>query len=319
MTTIARIEPSHQIGIVAFDGLIAFDLTSAFEIFSMTRLTDGTRPYRVKVCSSKRTVRAAGFSIRTRWGLNALLKCDTIVIPGVIDIGRKVDATLVRTLQRAAHKRIRIVSICTGAFVLAEAGLLDHKSATTHWLAAQELQRAFPLVTVDANVLYVDEGAICTSAGAAAGLDLCLHLVRRDCGASVAAAAARCAVMPLTREGGQAQFIRENSHTVPELVPLLTWLESNLKVPLTLKAIAKRASMSTRTLSRRFQGLVGMTPMKWLVHARIRKAQQVLETSTDSVESVCFEVGFGSVASFRSCFRSIVGTSPQSYRRNFRN
>jgi transcriptional regulator GlxA family with amidase domain len=192
--------------------------------------------------------------------------------------------------------------------------------ATTHWLAAAELARRNPSIDVDPDVLYVDNGQILTSAGAAAGLDLCLHMVRRDYGATVAADAARISVMPLERDGGQAQFI---VHAPPaadgeSLDPLLRWLEKNLDKELALDEIARRAAMSTRSLSRRFREQTGTTPARWVLALRVRRAQHLLETSGQPVERIAEAVGLGSTATLRDRFRRIVGTSPQAYRRAFR-
>jgi transcriptional regulator GlxA family with amidase domain len=202
--------------------------------------------------------------------------------------------------------------------VLAAAGVLDGLRATTHWLAAPQLASRYPKVLVDANVLFVDNGQVLTSAGAAAGLDLCLHMVRRDCGAAAALNAARLAVMPLEREGGQAQFIVNEAPTSPEaLQPLLTWLAENLQQPLGLEDIAQQAATSTRTLSRRFLEQVGATPLQWVLAQRVRRAQQLLETSAMSIEQVATETGFRSAAAFRDRFSKVVGASPQAYRRTF--
>ena len=201
---------------------------------------------------------------------------------------------------------------------MAAAGLLDGLRATTHWLAASQLASRYPNVTVDPNVLFVDNGQILTSAGAAAGLDLCLHMVRCDHGAAVAAAAARLAVMPLEREGGQAQFILSEPPSAPDaLQPLLGWLLQHLDQPLQLEDIARQAAMSTRTLSRRFLEQTGTTPLQWLLAQRVRRAQELLETTALSIEQVATAAGFGSAAAFRDRFSKLVGASPQVYRRTF--
>lgn len=222
-------------------------------------------------------------------------------------------------LRAAAARGRRIASICSGAFVLAEAGLLDGLRATTHWLAAAELARRYPNVDVDANVLFVDNGRILTSAGAAAGLDLCLHMIQADYGAAVAVDAARSAVAPRVREGGQAQFIAPEWPAGGDgLHDLMDWLHANLRQPLTLDAIARKASTSVRTLTRRFQEQTGTSPGQWLQTARVRHAQQLLEMTELSIEHVATEAGFGSVTAFRERFSRIVGTSPQRYRQAFR-
>ncbi|WP_280510086.1 GlxA family transcriptional regulator, partial [Nocardia farcinica] len=216
----------------------------------------------------------------------------------------------------------RIASICTGTFPLAATGLLDGLRATTHWAAAEALARAHPAVTVDPDVLYVDnDGRVLTSAGAAAGLDLCLHLVRRDYGSAVAADAARLAVMPLEREGGQAQFIVAPLPPAPRgsaLEPLLIWLQDNLSRPLTLAEIAAHAGTSTRTLLRQFRDQTGTTPLRWLHRARIHRAQHLLETTDHTVERIAAQVGFGSPTTFRERFTRVTGVTPHAYRRSFR-
>jgi transcriptional regulator GlxA family with amidase domain len=248
-----------------------------------------------------------------------LAQAATVIVPGVNDLNRPVPVSVLRGIRRAAERGARVASICTGAFVLAAAGLLDGLRATTHWLAARDLARRHPSIDLDANVLYVDNGRVLTSAGAAAGFDLCLHMVRRDLGADVAASVARLAVMPLERAGGQAQFIEHvpPSEAVGAMTPLLGWMEQNLSRELPLPVIAARAAMSTRTLSRRFRAQVGTTPAAWLAHARVRCAQRLLETTDMDIEQVAVAAGFGSAAVMREHFGTVVGTSPTSYRRAF--
>lgn len=211
-----------------------------------------------------------------------------------------------------------MASICTGAFVLAKAGLLDGLRATTHWRAAGELARRYPQTEVDADVLYVDNSKVLTSAGAAAGMDLCLYLVRRDHGASVASHVARAAVMPLERSGGQAQFIEHKPPDANDAMgPLLLWMDSNLKQNLSLSIIAKQARMSTRTLSRHFVEQVGLSPAQWLARARVRRAQHLLETTRLSIEGIAGEAGFRSASVLREHFKDSVGVSPSVWRRSF--
>ena len=223
-------------------------------------------------------------------------------------------------LRRAAARGTRIASICAGAFVLAATGLLDGKRATTHWLATDLLAARHPAVDVNPDVLYVDNGQFLTSAGAAAGLDLCLHLIRRDHGAAVAADAARLSVMPLERDGGQAQFIVHEPPT-PDgvtLEPLLRWMHDNADRELTLDDIANHAGMSTRTLNRRFREQTGTTPLQWLHRVRVHRAQYLLETTAHPVDRIATQVGFGSPTAFRDRFKRVTGTSPHAYRRAFR-
>lgn len=309
----------HTVAILALDGVLAFDLSTPVEVFGRARLPDGRSPYRVRVCAPANEVDAGVFVVRASWGLNALAGADTIIVPGLADPAAPIPKGVLKELRTAAESGTRIASICVGAFTLAAAGLLDGLRATTHWAAATELSRRYPAIDVDADVLFVDNGQVLTSAGAAAGLDLCLHMVRRDHGFEVAADAARVAVMPLERDGGQAQYI---VHEQPgadgsSLEPLLRWMEENAHRRLTLDDIAIRATMSTRTLNRRFREQTGTTPLRWLHRSRIRRAQYLLETTGHSVERIAIQVGFGSPTTFRDRFKRLVGTSPQAYRRAF--
>jgi transcriptional regulator GlxA family with amidase domain len=309
----------HTVAVLALDGVLAFDLSTPIEVFGRVRLPDGRAPYRVRVCAPADEVDAGVFAVRAPWRLDALARADTIVVPGLADPAAPIPEGVLKELRAASESGTRIASICVGAFILAAAGLLDGLRATTHWAAATELSRRYSAVEVDADVLFVDNGQVLTSAGAAAGLDLCLHMIRQDHGAAVAADAARTAVMPLERDGGQAQYI---VHEQPgadglSLEPLLRWMEENAHRKLTLDEIAARATMSTRTLNRRFREQTGTTPLRWLHRARIRRAQYLLETTGHSVERIAIQVGFGSPTSFRDLFKRLVGTSPQAYRRAF--
>jgi transcriptional regulator GlxA family with amidase domain len=227
---------------------------------------------------------------------------------------------VLEALRAAARGGTRIASICVGAFTLAAAGLLDGLRATTHWAAAKELSNRYPDIDVDADVLFVDNGQVLTSAGGA-GLDLCLHIISQDHGSAVAPDAARVAVMPLERDGGQAQFIvyERPDADGSNLEPLLRWMEENAHRELTLEDIAARATMSTRTLNRRFREQTGTTPLRWLRRSRIRRAQYLLETTGHSIERIALQVGFGSPTSFRDRFKKLVGTNPSAYRRAFRS
>lgn len=310
----------HTIAVLALDDVVPFDLGVACDTFSHVRVANVAAPYRVRVCSERAAVRSGLFELRTAWRLGALDEADTIIVPGTLDPVAPLSARAMAALRDAAARGCRIASICSGAFVLAAAGLLDGLRATTHWLAAAELARRYPRVCVDANVLFVDNGRILTSAGASAGLDLCLHMIRADYGAAAAFDAARRAVVPLVREGGQAQYIeRDVPRGGPALHGLMQWLQQNLQQPLTLESIARQGAMSVRTLTRRFHAETGTSPLQWLQTARIRTAQQLLEATSLSIERVATEAGFGSVTTFRERFARVVGTSPQRYRRAFRN
>jgi transcriptional regulator GlxA family with amidase domain len=306
----------HTVAVLALDDVIAFDLATPVGTFGFALLPDGSPAYRVLVCGAP-TVRAEAFTMRPDWGLDVLAGADTIVLPGRTTMDAPVPAEVVDALHAAAARGARIASICVGAFVLAATGLLDGLRATTHWLGTARLAASYPRVEVDPNVLYVDNGQFLTSAGAAAGLDMCLHLVRRDFGSAVAAEAARRSVMPLEREGGQAQFIAHDQPPVPrgaELEPLLHWLSDHTATDLTLTDIATRAGMSTRTLNRRFREQTGTTPLQWLHRERVRKAQYLLENTRHPVDRIASEVGFGSPTAFRERFKRVVGVSPNAYR-----
>jgi transcriptional regulator GlxA family with amidase domain len=317
----ARFAPRHVVAVVAFDGVVLGDLATPCELFGRVPRAGRRTPYEVRICSLGREIETEHVKLRVPWRLASVRRADTVIVPGVDRLDRPIPRPVLREIRRAVDRGARVASICSGAFVLAATGALDGLRATTHWAAAAELARRHPNVDVDPDVLYVDNGKVLTSAGAAAGLDLCLHLVRRDLGAEAAAEVARAAVMPLERAGGQAQFI---AHLPPvaedtSIRSLLEWLERNLGKALSLRVIARRAAMSTRTLSRRFQEQVGATPAAWVALARVRRAQALLETTSLSIERVASEVGFASSTVLRGHFGRVVGTSPQSYRRAFRS
>ncbi|ALG13815.1 GlxA family transcriptional regulator [Kibdelosporangium phytohabitans] len=301
--------------ILAFDKVVPFDLATPIEVFSRSRT------YEVKVCGTA-TVDAGAFKLQPPWGLDGLAGADTVIVPGCSDVFAPVPDDVCTALRSAADAGARIASICTGAFILAAAGLLDGKRATTHWLAAQVLADRYPAVTVDPNVLYVDNGQVLTSAGAAAGLDLCLHLIRKDYGSAAAADAARLSVMPLEREGGQAQFIVHPQPVVPQgstMEPLLRWMIDNAGRDLSLEDIAGHARVSARTLNRRFREQLGTSPLQWLHNLRIRQAQALLEATSAPVELIGARVGFGSPTAFRERFKRVVGISPTAYRLAFQS
>ena len=308
----------HTVAVLAMHGVSPFDLSTPCEVFGRVRVPGLRDAYQLRVCGEARDIKAGAFDLRVQWGLEHLAGAQTIIVPGLANPTMPLADEVLDALRVAAADGARIASICSGAFVLAAAGLLDGLRATTHWLAAAELARRYPRIRVDPNVLFVDNGQILTSAGAAAGLDLCLHLVRRDYGAAVAADTARLSVMPLEREGGQAQFIvHESPASDTTLEPLLRWLDGQLHRPLTLEEIARQAAMSTRTLNRRFRDQIGTTPLQWLLASRVRRAQQLLETTALSVDQVSSASGFASVTTFRDRFSRLVGTNPQAYRRTF--
>jgi transcriptional regulator GlxA family with amidase domain len=315
----------HVVAVLALDRVIGLDLTIPCHVFDSTVLPDGTYPYEVRVCGSK-SVNAmvnthAEFTVRPPFRLGDARDADTIIVPGTWEPVSPAPRAVLDLLRHAHRRGARVASVCTGAFVLAAAGLLDGRRATTHWDDSGDLARCYPDVEVDPDVLFVDnDGAVLTSAGVAAGLDMCLHLVANDFGASVAAATARRVVVPMVRDGGQAQFIVHEIPTdaPPLLGPTLAWMEDNLAQPLTLDDIAHHATMSIRSLNRRFREHVGTTPLQWLLALRIERAKQLLETTDLPVERIADEVGFGSAVTLRHHFTRRVRVPPQRYRAAFR-
>lgn len=308
------------VAILALDGVVAFEFATAWDFLRSLSVLKIAEGYDVRACGTARLIDAGGIKLQVPHGISLLARAHTIIVPGIHDLQQSVPASVIRALRAAAARGARIASICTGAFVLAQAGLLDGKRATTHWQAASVLARRYPAIEVDPSVLYIDCGRILTSAGLAAGMDLCLYLVRCDFGAKVAAEVARISVMPLERAGGQSQLI---SHPAPapeggSLQPLLRWMEEHLHVSTTLRSLARRAGLSERTLSRRFRAQVGTTPLGWLRHARVRRAQHLLETTSHSMEAIAAAVGIGSASTLRQLFQRIVIASPRDYRRAFR-
>jgi len=310
--------PPHAVAVLVLPGVVPFDLALATEVFGRAEHAPGRPCYTVTVCGEEPVVDTRFFTLGVKHRLAALKRAQTIVVPGIDDPDVPISPTVRRALVAAAARGARIASICSGAFVLAQAGLLDGRRATTHWLAAPLLAQRHPDVEVDARVLFVDDGQVLTSAGAAAGLDLCLHIVRRDFGATVAARVARLSVVPLQRDGGQAQFI-EPMDIPPDrsLQPVVDWATRNLHRPLTMDDLARQACSSPRTLNRRFRAQFGVAPVQWLIRARVRRAQELLEGSRLSVEQIVEAVGLGSAANFRAQFSRITGVSPSEHRRHF--
>ena len=306
----------HIVAVIAYHGVLPFDLATPCEVLCRVVVPDLAEPYSVRVCGVARTVKAGALDIRAPYTLADVADAQTVMLPGIADPTMPIPQDVLAAVRDAAARGARIVSICTGAFVLAATGLLDGLRATTHWAAAGLLSARHPAIAVDANVLFVDNGQVLTSAGAAAGLDLCLHMVRRDYGPAAAAQAARLAVMPLERDGGQAQFIvHQPSASDTSLQPLLHWLTENLHRGLDLDEVARHAAMAPRTLSRRFREQVGTTLLQWILAARVRRAQLLLETTSLSVEQVAIQTGFGSATMLRERFAKVVGTTPTAYRR----
>lgn len=312
---------SPLVAAIAYDGLCTFEFGIAVEVFGLPRPELEVPWYRFCVCSVEgRPVRAVGgVTIATRAGLRGLTAADTIVVPGWRDIDERPPIALLNALRRAADRGTRVVSLCAGVFVLAAAGLLDGKRATSHWRDTARLAERFPTINVEPDVLYVDEGRVMTSAGSAAGLDLCLHIVRKDFGAVIANRVAKRLVIPPHRDGGQAQFVTEPIKPVasPTLAPLLAWAQAHLDRHLTVHELARHAGMSDRSFARHFRAETGTTPHQWLLHQRLIAAQGALETNTDSIDRIAENVGIGTAATLRQHFRRRLQTSPANYRKRF--
>ena len=308
----------HTVAVLALNGVISFELGIACEVFGRARTAENAPAYLVDVCSERPRVRSGAYDILVPNRLDGLARADTVIIAGVDDTTVPVSPKVLDAIGAAWANGGRIASICTGAFAFAETGLLNGRRATTHWVAAAEFSRRFPKVLLDPEVLFVDEGRIVTSAGAMAGVDMCLHLVSRDHGSAVAGRASRLAVAPMHRDGGQAQFIR---HDPPKsndsLTPTLHLALAHLDLPLSVDMLAARAAMTPRTFARRFAEQTGTTPHQWLLRARIQQAQELLETTTLKVDIVAASTGFGATVTFRTRFQRAVGVSPQTYRRRF--
>ena len=316
-----RARDPHRVVVVVYDGLCTFEFGIVVEMFGLAR-PEFDQWYSFSVCGlARRTVRATGgITVTPRGDLRELERADTIIIPGWPKPIAAPPRRLVQALLRAHERGARLVSICVGSFVLAATGLLNDRSATTHWRFADQMARDFPRVRLEPDVLYVDEGDLLTSAGSAAGIDLCLHIIRKDFGTEVANAVARRAVVSPHREGGQAQFIDMpvGEAANPWLSTLLHWVNARLDKRITIDQLADAAHVSPRTLTRRFASTTGTSPHQWITGLRVRRAKDLLETTTLSIEEVADASGFGSAALLRHHFHASVKVSPSSYRRLFR-
>jgi transcriptional regulator GlxA family with amidase domain len=306
----------HRVVALIVNEVVAFDLAIPAQVF-------GREPelYSWAVCApaAGAVPTETGFDVVVPYGLDALERADTVIVPGIGDRAWPLPAAALDALRAAADRGARVASICTGAFVLAAAGLLDGRRATTHWRYARLLAREFPRVSVDPDVLYVDDGEVLTSAGVGAGVDLCLHIVRRDFGAEAANAVARQMVVAAHRDGGQAQYIeRPLPAAGGGLAETRAWMEERLAEPLTVEELARHAGYSPRSFARRFRAETGTTPLQWLIGRRVAEAQRLLEGTDAGVEEVAARCGFGGPVALRQHFGRVVGTSPTAYRRTFR-
>ncbi|MFJ4780953.1 GlxA family transcriptional regulator [Streptomyces sp. NPDC088762] len=306
----------HRVAVIALPPVTTFDLSIPDVVFGATRV-GGQPAYEVTVCTVTPGVVEAmtGMAVVVSHGLDAIDRADTVMVTGT---GSRTDADprVLDALRAAASRGLRIASICTGAFVLAQAGLLDGRRATTFWTMSEEFRRLFPEVDVRPDVLFVEDDGVLTSAGLSAGIDLCLHMVRRDCGAAVANATARLVVAAPIRPGGQPQFIE--TPLPPErgtsLAPTRAWALARLDEPTTLADLAGHAGTSTRTLTRRFRAETGLSPLQWLLHQRLDRAREILETTTLPMDQVAARSGLGTADSLRAHLLRQTGLTPSAYR-----
>ena len=311
----------HRVVALCLDGLVAFDLAAPAQAFTLAGGRDGKPLYEFSTCSPRGgEVRSTtGFAVATQGGLRALARAETVVVPGYFAALEPPSGPVIEALRRAAGRGARVLSVCTGAFALAYAGLLDGRRATTHWAFAEQFEARFPAVEVDPAALYVDEGAVMTSAGLSAGIDLSLHVIRKDFGAAAGERVARHMVAAPHREGGQAQFVKLPSLSGADgsLEATRRWATERLDEPLDVAAMARHAGVSPRTFARRFRVETGTTPLQWLLSQRVIEARRLLEESEMPIDDVAWRAGFGTAASLRDHFRRATATTPTAYRRTF--
>lgn len=312
---------AHLVVAVIYDNLCTFEFGCVTEVFALQRPEIERKWYEFKVCSiERRTVQAhGGIAVRASYGPEVLDRADTIIIPGWRQVDERPPEILLRKLQQAHKRGARICSICSGVFVLGHAGLLDGKKVTTHWRYASLLRQTFPDLQVDQDVLYIDEGQIITSAGSAAGLDMLLHLVRKDYGAKVGNKVAQRLVIPPHRDGGQAQYIPRlvSEESDANMAKVLDWIQKHLREPLTVDFIAKKFALGKRTLERHFRAQTGMSPQQWIIRQRVGYAKELLEEKSYSLSQIAESAGFGSNESFRRHFKLVTKLSPSVYRKQF--
>jgi AraC family transcriptional regulator, transcriptional activator FtrA len=311
----------HLVAAVAYDRLCTFEFGCTVELFALPRPELGVPWYDFAVCAAERgPIRATGgIAVQVSHSLRLLERANTIVIPGWRDPEEAPPPELLRKLRQAYERGARLCSICSGVFVLAAAGIMAGKRATTHWKYLDLLASRYPDIVVEPNALYVDEGQVMTSAGSAAGLDMLVHLVRKDFGPKVANQVAQRLVIPPHREGGQAQFVPRPvaADERGRLAKLLDWIRGHLSAPHTIESLAAQASMSPRTLQREFKVATGLSPYAWLVRERIERAKELLESGRLPAQRIAERVGMGSVESLRHHFRARVGATPAQYRARF--
>ncbi len=312
-----------NVAAVLLDGVHPFELGVVCEVFGIDRSDDGLPVYDFAVVSAEGPVLGThcGFSVSTPYGLERLEEADLIAVPaGETYADRAYPEELLAALRRAVDRGTRVLSVCSGVFVLAAAGLLDGRRCAVHWHHAEQLSRRYPRLTVEPDVLYVDEDPVITSAGTAAGIDACLHLVRKEQGPEVANKIARRMVVPPHRDGGQAQFIERPLPKAPcdTVGEVLAWMEAHLDQEVTVEQLAARAHMAPRTFARRFQQETGTTPYRWILRQRVLLAQELLEGTDETMDAIAWRTGFGTAAALRHQFVRALGTTPNAYRRAFR-
>ena len=312
--------PLRSVAVLVDDGVAPFEFAIPCEVFGNDRSEQGLPRFDFSVCAPRPgPVRTSlGFELVVPEGLGPLARADLVVVPA-IGIDYQPSAELVAGLRVAVERGARVISMCTGAFVLARAGLLEGRRATTHWFHEQAFRQRFPQIDLVCDVLYVEDGPILTSAGTAAGIDLCLHVMRQSFGAEVANAVARRMVVPPHRDGGQAQFVQAPVRTVESvtLAPVLDWVQANLDGELSVAVMARQAAMSERTFARRFRAETGTTPHHWVLLQRVALAERLLEQGDVGIEQVARRSGFGSATMLRHHFLRVRGTTPTGYRRTF--
>jgi transcriptional regulator GlxA family with amidase domain len=314
----------HVVGMAVTESMPLFEFAVPCEVFGIDRPDLADPWYELRLCAARPEHKhtAGGLRVDGLLGLEALVDADTVLVPACArEVQRRPPEPVLDALREAHARGARIASICTGAYLLAAAGLLTGRRATTHWMNALDFAHRFPDVVVDPTVLYVDDGDVLTSAGTGSAIDLCLHLVRRDHGTAVANEVARRMVVPPHRDGAQPQLVRFAGRPERQsgLRPILDWTRRHLDQPLTVARLARQAGMSHRTLARRFRDELGVSPLQWLIEQRVRLAQELLETTDEPVERIARLTGFGAAVSLRQHFRRITDLSPQTYRHVFRH